>query len=197
MYRIVSRFLALFYFYLPPRLSFSLLLKRATNTLSLSLSSGEAKSLKKKKRFEREESSKTKRPFFARDFNSRVSPFKSKTKCLRARTFANTLKNTQTTNTFRALDYWYARSVVLIFSALTFCAFAHGCAVYPEEIFSGGRNFRSVDRIFVSVSHVRRAQSSRLDEVPNFLERRSATQSVFLVTIFRNSDIDAHRACGE
>ena len=34
MYRIVSRFLALFYFYLPPRLSFSLLLKRTTNTLS-------------------------------------------------------------------------------------------------------------------------------------------------------------------
>ena len=137
MYRIVSRFLALFYFYLPPRLSFSLLLKRATNTLSLSLSSGEAKSLKKKKRFEREESSKTKRPFFARDFNLRVSPFKSKTKVLRARTFANTLKNTQTTNTFRALDYWYARSVVLIFSALTFCAFAHGCAVYQKKSFLG------------------------------------------------------------
>lgn len=67
MYRIVSRFLALFYFYLPPRLSFSLLLKRATNTLSLSLSSGEAKSLKKKKRFEREESSKTKRDLFSRE----------------------------------------------------------------------------------------------------------------------------------
>jgi len=40
MYRIVSRALALFYFYLPPRLSFSLLLKRATNTLSLSLLRG-------------------------------------------------------------------------------------------------------------------------------------------------------------
>jgi hypothetical protein len=34
IYRIVSRALALFYFYLPPRLSFSLLLKRTTNTLS-------------------------------------------------------------------------------------------------------------------------------------------------------------------
>ena len=194
MYRIVSRFLALFYFYLPPRLSFSLLLKRTTNTLS-SFRGGKISEEKEEIR-ERGIVQNEARPFFARDFNSRVSPFKSKTKCLRARTFANTLKNTQTTNTFRALDYWYARSVVLIFSALTFCAFAHGCAVYPEEIFSGGRNFRSVDRIFVSVSHVRRAQSSRLDEVPNFLERRSASQSV-LFTIFRNSDIDAHRACGE
>jgi len=197
MYRIVSRALALFYFYLPPRLSFSLLLKRTTNALSLSPPSGEAKSLKKKKRFERERNRPKKRSdLFSREILiEEFQPFKSKTKCLRVRTFANTLKNTQTTNTFRALDYWYARSVVLIFSALTFCAFAHGCAVYQKKV-SGGRNFRSVDRIFVSVSHVRRAQSSRLDEVPNFLERRSASQSV-LFTIFRNSDIDAYRACGE
>ena len=39
-------------------------------------------------------------------------------------------------------------------------------------------------------------QSSRLNEVPNFLERRSASPSVFLVT-FRNSHIDVNRACGE
>ena len=68
MYRIVSRFLALFYFYLPPRLSFSLLLKRATNTLSLSLSSGEAKFSEEKEEIrEREESSKTKRDLFSRE----------------------------------------------------------------------------------------------------------------------------------
>ena len=59
-----------------------------------------------------------------------------------------------------------------------------------------GKKFPLCRSIFVSVSHVRRAQSSCLDEVPNFLERRSASQSV-LFTIFRNSDIDAHRACGE
>ena len=53
-----------------------------------------------------------------------------------------------------------------------------------------------VDRILVSLSHVRRAQSSPLNEVPNFLESRSASQSV-LLTIFRNSDIDASGACGE
>jgi hypothetical protein len=88
---------------------------------------------------------------------------------------------------------------LFVFSALTFCAFAHGCAVYQKKSgvsFLGEEISALVDRIFVSVSHVRRAQSSRLDEVPNFLERRSASQSV-LFTIFRNSDIDAHRACGE
>jgi len=53
-----------------------------------------------------------------------------------------------------------------------------------------------VDRILVSLSHVRRAQSSPLNEVPNFLESRSASHSVFL-TISRNSDIDASGACGE
>ena len=53
-----------------------------------------------------------------------------------------------------------------------------------------------VDRIVVSLSHVRRVQSSPLNEVPNFLERRSASPSVFLVT-FRNSHIDVNRACGE
>ena len=53
-----------------------------------------------------------------------------------------------------------------------------------------------VDRILVFLSHVRRAQSYRLNEVPNFLERRSASSSVFLF-ISRNSDIDAYRACGE
>ena len=53
-----------------------------------------------------------------------------------------------------------------------------------------------VDRILVSLSHVRRAQSSPLNEVSNFLESRSASHSVFL-SIFRNSDIDAYRACGE
>ena len=91
------------------------------------------------------------------------------------------------------------RSVVRLLCAHFLCVRPRLRRV-PEEIggvFSGGRNFRSVDRIFVSVSHVRRAQSSRLDEVPNFLESRSASQSVFLVTIFRNSDIDAYRACGE
>ena len=39
-------------------------------------------------------------------------------------------------------------------------------------------------------------QSSHLNEVPNFLERRSASPSVFLF-ISRNADIDAYRACGE
>jgi hypothetical protein len=39
-------------------------------------------------------------------------------------------------------------------------------------------------------------QSSPHNEVPNFLERRSASPSVFL-TIFRNSDIDASGACGD
>ena len=53
-----------------------------------------------------------------------------------------------------------------------------------------------VDRILVSLSHVRRAQSYRLNEVPNFLERRSASPSVFLF-ISPNADIDAYRACGE
>ena len=92
-----------------------------------------------------------------------------------------------------------ARSVLFVFSALTFCAFAHGCAVYQKKwvSFLGEEISARVDRIFVSVSHVRRVKSSRLDEVPNFLESRSASQSVFLVTIFRNSDIDAYRACGE
>ena len=108
---------------------------RDQHSLSLSPPSGEAKSLKKKKRFERERNRPKKRSdLFSREILiEEFQPFKSKTKCLRARTFANTLKNTQTTNTFRALDYWYARSVVLIFSALTFCAFAHGCAVYQKK----------------------------------------------------------------
>ena len=53
-----------------------------------------------------------------------------------------------------------------------------------------------VDRILVSLSHKRRVQSSRLNEVPNFLERRSASPSVFLF-ISPNADIDAYRACGE
>ena len=53
-----------------------------------------------------------------------------------------------------------------------------------------------VDRILVSLSHVRRVQSSPHNEVPNFLERRSASPLVFLVT-FRNSHIDVNRACGE
>jgi hypothetical protein len=67
VYRIVSRFLALFYFYLPPRLSFSLLVKRAT-TLSLSSFRG-GKISEEKEEIRERESSKTKRPFFARDFN--------------------------------------------------------------------------------------------------------------------------------
>ena len=53
-----------------------------------------------------------------------------------------------------------------------------------------------VDRILVSLSHVRRVQSSPHNEVPNFLERRSASPLVFLVT-FRNSHMDASGACGE
>ena len=52
-----------------------------------------------------------------------------------------------------------------------------------------------VDRILVSLSHVRRAQSSPLNEVPNFLESRSAPVSVLIYLC--NSDIDASGACSE
>jgi hypothetical protein len=72
MYRIVSRFLALFYFYLPPRLSFSLLLKRATNTLSLSLSSKWGGKISEEKEEIRERGivQKNEATFFrSRDFN--------------------------------------------------------------------------------------------------------------------------------
>ena len=68
--------------------------------------------------------------------------------------------------------------------------------LYQKEYVAFLGKVSVVDRILVFLSHVRRAQSSRLNEVPNFLERRSASPSVFL-TIFRNSDIDASGACGE
>ena len=177
MYRIVSRALALFYFYLPPHLSFSLLLKRTTNALSLSPPSGEAKSLKKKKRFERENRPENEATFFREILIEEFHLLKAKrssSEYAYSRTHREHSKHPNDAHFARSIG---TRSVVLIFSALTFCAFAHGCAVYQKKV-SGGRNFRSVDRIFVSVSHVRRAQSSRLDEVPNFLERRSASQSV-------------------
>jgi len=62
IYRIVSRSLALFYFYLPLRLSFSLLLKRAT-THSLSLLRGGKISQ------EKEENRPKRSDLFSRDFN--------------------------------------------------------------------------------------------------------------------------------
>ena len=68
--------------------------------------------------------------------------------------------------------------------------------LYQKEYVAFLGKVSVVDRIVVSLSHVRRVQSSRLNEVPNFLERRSASPSVFLVT-FRNSHIDVNRACVE
>ena len=68
--------------------------------------------------------------------------------------------------------------------------------LYQKEYVAFLGKVSVVDRILVFLSHVRRAQSSRLNEVPNFLERRHASPSVFLST-FRNSDIDASGACGE
>jgi hypothetical protein len=191
IYRIVSRALALFYFYLPPRLSFSLLLKRTTNTLS-SFRGGKISEEKEEIRENRPENEATFfRKILIKEFHL-LKAKRSSSEYAYSRTHREHSKHPNDVHFARSIG---TRSVVLIFSALTFCAFAHGCAVYQKKV-SGGRNFRSVDRIFVSVSHVRRAQSSRLDEVPNFLERRSASQSV-LFTIFRNSDIDAYRACGE